>query len=43
MSPWTTWCVLGDVEVLSPEAESLRLGTLWEGRAVLLAMIRHFG
>ncbi|MEO9253948.1 MAG: hypothetical protein ABI305_00280 [Tepidiformaceae bacterium] len=34
---------LGKVEVLTPEGESVALGSVWEGRTILLAMIRHFG
>ena len=34
---------LGDVEVQSPDGEVVRLGSAWDGRTVLLAMIRHFG
>ena len=34
---------LADVDVLTPNGESVKLGSLFEGRAVLLAMTRHFG
>jgi hypothetical protein len=34
---------LGEVEVLTPDGERVRLGTAWDGRNVLLVMIRHFG
>jgi hypothetical protein len=34
---------LGEVEVLTPAGETVRLGTTWEGRNILLVMIRHFG
>ena len=34
---------LVDVDVLTTDGERVKLGSLFEGRAVLLAMIRHFG
>src|SRR5688572_23664904 len=34
---------LAEVEVLSPEGEAVRMGSLWEEKNVLLAMVRHFG
>lgn len=34
---------LGEVEVFDPTGMGLTLGSLWEDRPVLLAMIRHFG
>ncbi|MEP6872143.1 MAG: hypothetical protein ABI939_09895 [Anaerolineaceae bacterium] len=34
---------LAEVEVLTPSGERVRLGSVWQGRPVLLAMIRHFG
>ncbi len=34
---------LGNVPVFAPDATKTLLGTTWEGRPVLLAMIRHFG
>ena len=34
---------LGAVPVLSSDGSSVALGTVWDGRTVLLAMIRHFG
>lgn len=34
---------LAAVEVLDPAGKSVRLGTLWESRPIILAMIRHFG
>lgn len=34
---------LKDVDVLTPAGAAVKLGSLFEGRAVLLAMIRHFG
>ncbi len=34
---------LADVEVLTPEGGAVRLGTTWEDRSILLAIIRHFG
>lgn len=34
---------LAEVEVLTPGGEAVRLGSAWDGRSVLLAMIRHFG
>lgn len=34
---------LADVNVLDPAGAGLRLGSLWDGRPILLAMIRHFG
>ena len=34
---------LGQLEVLSPEGEKLRLGSLWEEQPIVLVLIRHFG
>ncbi|MEX0783645.1 MAG: hypothetical protein WD557_13455 [Dehalococcoidia bacterium] len=34
---------LSEVEVLTPEGQPLLLGATWEGRNILLAVIRHFG
>lgn len=34
---------LSAVEVLSPTGAAIRLGSLWDERTILLAMIRHFG
>jgi hypothetical protein len=34
---------LGEVEVLTPDGEVVRLGSAWDSRPILLAMIRHFG
>lgn len=34
---------LAEVEVLTPDGEAIALGSAWEEKPVLLAMIRHFG
>jgi hypothetical protein len=34
---------LANVDVLAQDGTTLRLGTLWAERAVVLVMIRHFG
>lgn len=34
---------LGKVPVFAPDGTTSLLGATWEGRTVLLAMIRHFG
>ena len=34
---------LAAVEVQDPGGATVRLGTLWESRPIILAMIRHFG
>ena len=34
---------LAEVSVLDTEGKSVRLGDLWKGRPIVLAMIRHFG
>jgi hypothetical protein len=34
---------LGGIELEASTGESVRLGALWENRAVVLAFIRHFG
>jgi hypothetical protein len=34
---------LSAIDVLDAEGRTVRLGSLWDGRPVLLAMIRHFG
>ncbi len=34
---------LSGVTVISLQEETLRLDSLWESRAVLLAFLRHFG
>ncbi len=34
---------LSSVNVLTPAGESVRIGSLWESRPILLAMMRHFG
>jgi hypothetical protein len=39
----TTVQKLGEIEVLDPNGATVRLGSLWDGRPILLAMIRHFG
>ena len=33
----------GNLEVLRPDGSSVRLGTVWADRPVVLALIRHFG
>lgn len=39
----STVTALSDVTVLSPSGEQVRMGSLWESRPILLAMMRHFG
>jgi hypothetical protein len=34
---------LAAIEVLDPEGRSVRLGSLWSERTVVLAFVRHFG
>lgn len=34
---------LGTVEVLTTEGKPVRLQSLWAGRSVVLALVRHFG
>lgn len=34
---------LGEAEVLDLEGQALRLGSLWQDRAVVLVFLRHFG
>jgi hypothetical protein len=34
---------LSGIELQASTGESVRLGTLWESRPVVLAFIRHFG
>ena len=33
----------GDLEVLRPNGEAVRLGSMWAERPVVLALVRHFG
>ena len=33
----------GDLEVLRPDGQAVRLGSVWAGRPVVLALVRHFG
>ena len=34
---------LDGVQVVNPAGEAVRLGSLWAGRPVVLALVRHFG
>ena len=34
---------LAEATVLDPHGNELRLGSFWDERPVILAMIRHFG
>jgi hypothetical protein len=34
---------LADAIVYDPDGNEVRLGSFWDERAVILAMIRHFG
>ena len=34
---------LGLIEVLDPEGNGVRLGTIWETKPVVLVFVRHFG
>ena len=34
---------LGAIEVLSLTSETVRLGTLWAEKPIVLVLIRHFG
>jgi hypothetical protein len=34
---------LAEATVLDPDGNPVRLGTFWDERPVILAMIRHFG
>lgn len=34
---------LGQIEVLSPQGDTLRLECLWQDQTIVLSLIRHFG
>ncbi len=34
---------LADIELADEQGRPVRLGTLWSGRPVVLAFVRHFG
>jgi hypothetical protein len=35
--------LLSDVDVVAPNGQPVRLGSLWESQPIVLALVRHFG
>lgn len=40
---WMVSAALADATALDTEGATVRLGSLWQDRAVVLAFVRHFG
>jgi len=34
---------IADIVVQDPDGKDVRLGSMWDGRAVVLVFVRHFG